>query len=67
MQSRQHQQGRSLRKLTDEQEKEIVYLYEDMSILALAFMWNISRSTVTRILKDHAVTLRPRGRTSEAK
>jgi DNA invertase Pin-like site-specific DNA recombinase len=48
MQSRQHQQGRSLRKLTDEQEKEIVYLYEDMSILALAFMWNISRSTVTR-------------------
>jgi hypothetical protein len=62
MKSRQKEQGRRLRKLSDEDELQVVYLYEEMSILMLAHMWQVSRSAITRILVDHNVTLRPRGR-----
>lgn len=62
MKSRQYEEGRKRRRLSDADELEIVAMYEHNSRLTIRNTFGIANTTVTRILSDHGVTLRPRGR-----
>lgn len=62
MKSQQWINGRKQRRLSDAEELELVAMYEHNSRLTLANAFGIANETVTRILSDHGVKLRPKGR-----